>query len=228
MRITIFGFLLLAVLWSCSDKSEVASKHPLANYFYPYDTVAKVYLYRDVAHGLEEEFHRIYGLNDSYGHHIVVERYASDGRVLEAMNYNVDSLDVADHMVVDRFKKKEKAILYKTPIFPWKVGEKTWFASKFHGVTDSTLILKEIKRKALNLKKITVLEEQKNALVCQDEISMTVLNPFTKKEQSYTAKAKYFFADGIGLCEWYNRDKSVHFRLEKILTQKEWLKIIAR
>jgi hypothetical protein len=27
---------------------------------------------------------------------------------------------------------------------------------------------------------------------------------------------------------WHNRNKSIHFRLERILTQKEWIQIIAR
>jgi hypothetical protein len=27
---------------------------------------------------------------------------------------------------------------------------------------------------------------------------------------------------------WHNRNKTIHFRLERILTQKEWIQIIAR
>jgi hypothetical protein len=36
------------------------------------------------------------------------------------------------------------------------------------------------------------------------------------------------FAEGLGLVEWHSKDKKAHFRLEKILSQEEWIKIIAR
>ncbi|MEN9941671.1 MAG: hypothetical protein RL286_1169, partial [Bacteroidota bacterium] len=36
------------------------------------------------------------------------------------------------------------------------------------------------------------------------------------------------FAQNIGLVEWYSSDKAVHYRLEKILSQEEWVKIITR
>ena len=35
-----------------------------ADYFYPYDTIPKIYVYRDVVGGLNEQFHRVYGVKD--------------------------------------------------------------------------------------------------------------------------------------------------------------------
>ena len=71
-------------------------------------------------------------------------------------------------------------------------------------------------------------EEKADALVFEDLVRQTVLNPFTKKEQAYQAKQISYFAKGFGLVEWHSLSKKTHFRLEQILSQKEWVQIIAR
>jgi hypothetical protein len=212
MKLIVVFFSSLLALSSCkSTDDKFKTVNPNSEYFYLIDTIPKVYLYRDIAHGLEEEFHRIYSISDMAGEHIVVERYASDGRILDAINYNVDSLTVFDQMVVDRFKKKE-----------------SWYAEKFNGVNDSTLILREVKRNFKKRKTITIMDEfESESLVFDDFVRQTVLNPFTKKEQSFDAKQVSYFAKGYGLVEWHSLNKKVHFRLERILTQEEFVKIIA-
>ncbi len=222
------SFLVVILLLSCGSNEQIKSTHPLANYFYPYSNSPQIYLYRDVANGLEEEFHRVYSLKDQEGQHIIVERYASDGRILEALNYNVDSLDVQDHMVVNFKQEKTKAKLYKTKLFPLNKEEQTWFATKFQGINDSTLFLKELKRNLVRqdvLKEI--MEEESSCLEFHDIIRQTLLNPFTKKENMIEAEQISYFAEGIGLVEWHSLNKKVHFRLEQILNQDEWLKIIS-
>lgn len=222
------SFLVVILLLSCGSNEQIKSTHPLANYFYPYSESPQIYLYRDIANGLEEEFHRVYSLKDQEGQHIIVERYASDGRILEALNYNVDSLDVQDHMVVNFKQEKTKAKLYKTKLFPLNKEEQTWFATKFQGINDSTLFLKELKRNLVRqdvLKEI--MEEDLSCLEFHDIIRQTLLNPFTKKENMIEAEQISYFAEGIGLVEWHSLNKKVHFRLEQILNQDEWLKIIS-
>ena len=98
------------------------SANPNMEYFYPWDTVPKIYLYRDVANGLDEQFHRVFSITDSQGEHIVVEIYTSDGRIIEALNYNIDSLDLIDHMVVNRNGEKTK-----TELFKHKISGKNFF-----------------------------------------------------------------------------------------------------
>jgi hypothetical protein len=205
------------------------STHPYYAYFYPYDTIPKIYLFRDVAHGMDEQYHRIYGLKDSYGEHIVVEIYAADGRIIEALNYNLDSLDVMDHMVVDRNQKKTKADVFSNRLIPESKGKEAYFASRCPGFLDSTLILKEVKRKVINGEiKISVLDESIQAVRMDDQIKLTNFNPFTKKENSIEGKAVNYFAKGYGLVEWYTPNKKVHYRLEKVMEQQEWIKIISR
>ena len=227
VAVVTIGFVVKSQL--TSNTFTYSSINPNAAFFYPLDTVPKIYLYRDVANGLEEEFHRIYTVEDAAGPHLIVEIYASDGRLQEAINYNIDSLVVQDHMVVNRLQQKEKALLYKNQLFPFDLQKETWFATKFSGVTDSTVILNEVFRK---LKKRGVASFLKNqqakALFFTDKIRRTALNPFTRTEKEGVGEQTSVFAEGYGLVAWYNRNKSLHFRLERILSQKEWVKIITR
>jgi hypothetical protein len=211
------------------DTFAYTSKNPNAAFFYPLDTVPKIYQYRDISNGLDEEFHRIYTVEDALGPHLIVEVYAGDGRLREAINYNIDSLVVQDHMVVNREQSKEKALLYKNQFFPFDLQKETWFASKFSGVMDSTVILHEVFRK-LQTERTTSFLTKKSAksLIFKDKIRRTVLNPFTRTEKEVTGMQYSIFAEGYGLVAWHNLNKSIHFRLERILSQKEWIQIIAR
>lgn len=200
-----------------------------APYFYPLDTVPKIYHYRNVANGLEEEFHRLYTVEDALGPHLIVEVYAADGRLREAINYNIDSLVVQDHMVVNRLQSKEKAFVYHNQLFPFELKNETWFATKFSGVVDSTVILHEVFRKFLSKKTTKVYGKTKaEALFFEDKIRRTVLNPFTRTEKEVTGQQTSIFAKGYGLVAWHNRSFTIHYRLERTLSQKEWVKMISR
>lgn len=226
----LFFFLSLSlVLFACGEDATFESANPYAKYFYPYDTIPKIYLYRDIANGLDEQFHRIYTIKDSEGDHIVVETYSADGRIIEAMNYNTDSLDVMDHMVVDRNAFKTKTELFKYKIMPMNDSEETWFASRFPGFLDSTLILKELKRKVVEeVADHDVMGEKVLTLITSDHIRLSNFNPFTEKEFVQEGDALSYFAKGYGLVEWHSKSKKVHYKLEKIMTQEEWMKIISR
>jgi hypothetical protein len=205
-------------LTACSNSNDFVSKNPNATFFYPLDTIPRIYLYRDVSSGLEEEFHRIYALKDKAGAHLIVEVYASDGRIREAYNYNIDSLNLQDYMVVDVNQEKEKTLLYKNVLYPMDLKQKSWFAAKFRGVVDSTVMLSEVKRQF----------KEAETVVFSDDLRLTVLNPFTRKEQSKSVTRISYFSEGFGLVEWHSLNKKVHFRLEQVLTQQEWIKMIAR
>lgn len=229
MKIVLIFLALLAVIFSCSTDNALNSKNQYSTYFYELDSVPKIYLYRDVANGLDEQFQRIYSVSDSEGDHIIVETYSADGRILEALNYNTDSLDIMDHMVVNRSFEKTKAEVFKNKLIPMNDTEEVWFATRFQGFLDSTLILKEVKRKVSG-KEIQheVLGKKVPTIVMKDNIRMTNFNPFTKKEVVLEGKSVNYFSKGYGLVEWHTPDKKVHYRLEKVLTQQEWLKIITR
>jgi hypothetical protein len=227
-------YLILLFVASCGLNSKkdttLKSVHPYINYFYPYDSVPRIYCYRNIANGLDEEFHRIYGIKDTKGHHIVVEKYASTGRIIEAFNYNYDSLTVIDHMVVNRKNLKTQAVLVKTKLFPFSNKEQTWFASKYAGHLDSTLIFDELKRKVQkeNVNYMVMDEEKRKSIYFSDFRSLTLMNIFTKKETNISTESISIFAEGFGLVEFYSKNKIAHFKLEKVLTQKEWKEFLHR
>ena len=226
MRI-ILGFLLLLTAIGCSSKKSV---NELEEYFYPIDAPAKFYVYRDVANGYDEQIHRIYSIEDSKGNHLVVEVYAGDGRIIEAYNYNVDSLDLIDHMVVNAEGKKQQAELLKHTYFPANKTDQTYFASRFPGFYDSTFILREVKRKSTTngFKEVEVLGEQEDGVVFQDYIRQSLFNPFTHKENVVEGKALAYYAKGFGLVEWHDLKKKVHFKLEQVLSEKEGIKLLGK
>jgi hypothetical protein len=205
------------------------SVYALKDYFYPVPNNPIVYVYRDMIGGLDEQFHRIYSVSDHAGKHIVIERYASDGRILEALNFNVDSLDVQDHMVVNRNQKKTKAILYKTSFFPLNSKSSTWFASKFEGVRDSTLILQELRRtvSGFDVNRV-IMGNETPCLSLLDKTQYTEINPFSKTQKTFTELSTSYYQKGFGLVEWVGKKNKVHFKLERIMTQNEWVRIIRR
>ena len=227
LRLLFLG-LTPILFFGCTSKPDFKSINPNVAYFYPINSEPQVYMYRNIANGLEEEFHRIYTITDQEGEHLIVERFSSDFKILEALNYSIDSLNIIDHMVVNRFQQKEKAFVYKSEVFPMDLNEEIWFATKFSGLTDSTVILYEKKRKFLEKKSKIILEKNTKMLVFSDKIIQTVLNPYTRKESANQAEMLSLFAEGLGLVEWFSKDKKLHFRLEKILSQEEWVKIIRR
>ena len=217
-------------LISCSEDNPETnvSSNIFGSYFYPYDTIPKVYVYRDIANGLEEEFHRVFSINDSEGKHIVVEVYKEDGRIVEALNYNLDSLDIIDHMVVDRRQEKRKAELFKNRLIPESKSSTASFASRFDGFKDSTLILKEVDRIYKSTKKLDVLGKKVSVTVFNDYVRMTLFNPFTREENEGKWEMANYFAEGYGLVEWHNQNKSVHYRLEKIISQDEFVNLMSK
>jgi hypothetical protein len=227
----LFIVLAFGCLLSCTDdKNKVVSQNELIEYFYPYDSIPKIYCYRDVSNGINEKFHRVYGIEDSKGKHIVVEYFSEDGRILEAYNYLVDSLRIYEHMVVNRDGVKITAQVKKNALYPMNMKENTWFASKFPGFQDSTLILAEVLRgvKSSKPQKIQIMGKKEEALVMQDTIRWTQFNPFTRNESELIGLANTYFAKGIGLVRMHDQQSKSDYVLEKILSQKEWVDIMNR
>ncbi|MFK7787635.1 MAG: hypothetical protein AB8B56_21110 [Crocinitomicaceae bacterium] len=228
--------LALVGLVSCEGTTETeessveevsASNNMFAEFFYRFDTVPQIYIYRDIVNGIDEEFHRVFGINDSEGKHIVVETYKSDGRITEALNYNLDSLDIMDHMVVDRKQINRKAELLENRLIPNDKESTASFTTRFSGISDSTMFLKEVDRLYNSTTEIDVLGKKTSTTIFDDHIRMTLFNPFTKEENAAQWEFVNYFAKGYGLVEWHTPDKSFHFRLEKIISQDEFVNLMS-
>ena len=227
MKKVVFLFFLLTGLFACNKKQSISE---LEKYFYPIDEETTFYVYRDVVNGLNEQIHRIYTIEDSKGKHLVVEVYTGDGRIIEAYNYNVDSLDLMDHMVVNAAGKKQQAELLKNTYFPTNKTQETYFASRFPGIYDSTFILREVKRKVMKngITDVEVMNETKEGVKFRDNIRQSLFNPFTHKENVVEGEAVTYYAKGFGLTEWHDKNKKIHFKLEQILDEKEGLQLMTK
>ncbi len=223
--------LITLIATSCGeDVADVAggvtSENEFFEYFYPYDTVAKVYQYRNISNGLEEQFHRVFGINDSQGQHIVVEVYTDDWRLLEAINYNVDSLNVIDHMVVDKDQENNQAMLSANQLIPMDRKNSSEFASNFPGIMDSTFFLQYIKRSFDSEMELDVMGSPTKAVKFNEEVVLKLYNPFNQTEDAREGSGVRYFAKGFGLTEWHDTQKLAHYRLEKILSQNEFVNLM--
>ena len=224
MKIVCF-FLLAIMMFSCAEKNS--NKSAYADYFYPYDTIPKIYVYRDVVGGLNEQFHRVYGVKDEAGKHIIVELYSSDFRLTEALNYNYPSLELQDHMVTNGKKQKSKADLIKSKAFPLGDHDTSEFLSRLPSHIDSTKII-QLKKRVLKNKKEAILYLNKKipAISFYDTINLAVVNSKDKQLNKLYGAQLVYFAKDIGKVEWHSMDKKAHYKLEKIMNQKDWINII--
>jgi 50S ribosomal subunit-associated GTPase HflX len=89
-----------------------------------------------------------------------------------------------------------------------------------------------MERVAMFVKKVKVTldleEEKRKAIVFEDFRRLTMINIFTKKEKSISTTGESIFAEGFGLIEFYSKNKVAHFKLEKVISQKEWIQFISR
>jgi hypothetical protein len=236
LLVFIIGCLFL--LNSCNSNESTyvppTSVHPFANYFYPYDSVARIYCYRDVKQGLDEEFHRIFGIKDSKGYHIVVEKYVyyqGDYKMFEAINYNYDSLYVQEYIVVDSLDRTITATIKDNKLFPWKKTEQATFMTGFPSSQKSIDEIKSIKTNInqTNIDHLVLGKEKRKSMILDEAVVETFYNIYDKKPiTTLSRKGQSIFCEGFGLVEFYSKNKIVHYKLEKVLTQKEWKEFLHR
>jgi len=150
-------------------------------------------------------------------------------RIIEAYNYNEDSLNLVDHMVVDRDGKKRQSELFKNTLFPMDMKDETYFVSRFPGVMDSTLILEERQRKVREVKpkqEITVMGKKQQALVIEDNYRTTIFNPITRQESELNGRNYAYYVEGIGLVRWHDMNNKSDFVLQEIISEKQWIALI--
>jgi hypothetical protein len=89
--------------------------------------------------------------------------------------------------------------------------------------------LQEIKRSILKSgMEREVLGDNTRCIVLLDSTRYSLINPFLKSEKSLTEISHSYFAEGMGLVEWKGSKNKVHFKLEQIMSQEDWLKIMGK
>ncbi|MCH2223530.1 MAG: hypothetical protein MK066_02080 [Crocinitomicaceae bacterium] len=210
-------------------KETPTSENAFYPYFYQYDTIPKIYVYRDLVDGLTEQFHRVFGIKDSQGEHIVVEIYDENRNLLEATNYALDSLNVLDQMMIDFQTGEKKATsIGENDLIPMVREDISKFTSIFQGPQDSTLFMQEIERSFAIEADIEIMDKAIKTIVLDEKMSLTLMNPFTKEEGTRIFETKRYFAKDLGLVEWHSLSKSQHYRLEKIMSQTDFVNIMSK
>ena len=141
---------LITFLFSCSE-NKVQIQQRIKKYLMSlsstlYDTIPKIYQYREVVNGMFEQFHRVYGVRRGDGKHILVEHFTQDGRLTETYDYIVDSMLVYDHMVVGVKGDIRSASLAKNKMFPLD-DQEVQFKSIFPGISEGFVLEYERIRK---------------------------------------------------------------------------------
>lgn len=224
----VFSFLIL-VLISCNRTEEAKvkmSKNEFYSFFYPYDTIPKVYVYRDKVNGMEEIFHRVFSTSVPEGNYTVVETYSPDGRLIEITSYQLDSLRVSDHLVVKSEEEKSKTKLTRHNYFPMASAD-TGFLTQIIPINDSLLLYKETVRTLEKELSTEVLEKQRKTAVFSDDIKITMLIPNDNQPKTALNQASYYFSEGIGLSRFHTEKKEVDYQLLKIISQEEFVAIMS-
>lgn len=227
-RILLILSVLATIFVSCNsnEKESKVSQNEFYEFFYPFDTIPKVYVYRDKIHGMEETFHRIYSVNDSQGKFTVVETYSTDGRILEALTFDIDSLNVYDHMVVKSEKERIKSYLPKNDFFPMNEKDAGNLIQVIP-INDTLAVSREIIRNYSDRLSMNVLGEDRNSVLFSDYILMKSVEKNKTENRSLSSGASYYFSEGIGLSRWHTDKKEVDFVLQKIISQKEFIQLMS-
>jgi hypothetical protein len=225
------GFLTALILISCSEKknNKIQSSNPIVanqSFFYPYDTVPKIYQYRELKNGMYEQFHRVYGISRANGKHILVETFTQDGRHTETYDFLLESLLVHEHLVVGAMGDINRAFINGNQLFPLDSNE-IQFNSQFAGISDAYVIGYDSRRKFNTITKRNILSKNIDCMKLNETIMVTNIDVKLKLKNESSNDIVRYYGKSIGLVEWHDVNDNQHYILEDIMTQNEWLKIIS-
>jgi hypothetical protein len=232
--LTVFSFLFFACSQSETDtsdvnRSELISKKDgmfnVKDYFFPSDSIDPyIYVYADENKPLDEKIFRIYTLKTADKHQLVVEKFNASFRITEGFTYDLDDfLNVIDHMVVDRDALKRKAHLTSSALFLSDTTTKAVFVSDFPAhVEPYTAIYKSTKMYKSRIDDYEVLERKTEAIEVNNEIVLSFVDTESKDGEAKGVNVTEVYAEGLGLTEWYTENKSIHYKLKRILTNDWW------
>lgn len=233
MRTFLHILLILPVLsciTSCNQKEQSATdeddgQREYSDYFFPSDSLEPyIYVYADENKPVDEKFYRVYKLNTPEKEHVVVERYNASFRITEGYTYDLkDELKIVDHMIVDANGKKRKANVTEPNLYPSNEDGQSLFISDFPAHIDSMIGVYKSNKKVVNEgMDYGILGHSTEAIKIKDEVTLSFVNPFTEKGSSNKVEILRIYAKGLGLTEWYTKDKKIHFKLKRILSNAWW------
>lgn len=208
--------------WGDAEINNGADK--TTDYFFPTDSLEPyIYVYADINRPVDEKFYRVYTLQTANKHHLIVERFNASFRITEGYTYDIDDdFKVVDHMVTDAQGKKRKASLTEVNMFPTSFDEEARFTSDFPAHIDSLMGVYKSTKEIVDSMDYELLGKSTKAILVEDEVTLSFVNPETRKGSANSVEINRVYAKGFGLTEWYTKDKKVHYKLKRVLTDKWW------
>ena len=225
LNIFLLAMLTISTI-SCSNEGaeKNESDSDLTEYFFPSDSVKPyVYVYAEENNPIDEKIYRIYHLSTPDKEHLIVERYKPNFRITEGYTHDLAAdLNVVDHMVVDAQGMKRKAHITENSWFPTTDDDVSVFISDFPAHLDSLICVYKSKKSHVNSMDYKILGEETKAIEISDETTYSFVDPDSQKGSSNTIEIIRIYAKGFGLTEWYTKDKRIHYKLKRILSNEWW------
>lgn len=229
-------FLLIIIsfsLFGCTDNKEKQKNDSadldieldLLDYFYPLNEEEPyIYAYFDESAPLDERFHRLINIYDSDGQTFVVERYNANLRISEGFTLDPNSLEVMDHMMVDKNLKKRKSNVTSNQYYPLEMNKTARFVSDYPSHLDSVTAIYDSRRTIIKKDiPLDIMDSTYQTILLRDTVNVHMVNRFTKESSTQTAVIDNYYAKGVGLVKFGDVDGAVNYKLKRIISDSWWM-----
>lgn len=230
MKYLVFVLIILS-FYGCSESSDVEEsiqKDPAINvldYFYPLnEDEPYVYAYLDEQAPLDERFHRMINFYDSDGRSFVIERYNAALRISEGFTLDPNSLEILDHMMVDKNLKKRKSNVTSNQYYPLEMNETARFVSDYPSHLDSVTAIYDSRRTIIKKDvPVEIMDSTYQTILLRDTVHVHMVNRFTKESSTQTAVIDNYYAKGLGLVKFGDVDGAINYKLKRIISDSWWM-----
>lgn len=227
VRLIFISLLLLG----CTENPEIITSNEVAadfnsmDYFFPLaEDEPYIYAYFDKNAPLDERFYRLINFYDAEGRTFVIERYNASLRISEGFTLDPNSLEVLDHMMVDKNLQKRKSNVSASQYFPLKMHETVRFVSDYPSHIDSVTAIYDSRRTIIeNDIPIKIMDSTYQAILLRDTVHVHIANYFTKESVTQTAIIDNYYAKGLGLVKFGDVEGNVNYELKRIISDRWWM-----
>lgn len=224
-------FIIVLFLFGCSENSKDNSSNKekselnLMDYFYPMnENEPYIYGYLDEKNPVAERFHRMINFREADSRSFVIERYNASLRIFEGFTLDPDSLNVLDHMMVDKNRQKRKSNVSATEYFPLEMNKTVRFVSDYPSHLDSITTVYDSRRTIIDKDvTVSVMDTTYEAILLRDTVYVHLVNRFTKESGTQSAVIDNYYAKGMGLVKFGDVDGKATYELKRIIPDSWWM-----
>lgn len=228
-----FVLILISIsLLGCNDNTEtngseeVDTELNLMDYFYPLnEDEPYIYAYFDEKAPLDERFHRMINFYEADSRTFVIERYNASLRISEGFTLDPNSLEILDHMMVDKNLKKRKSNITANQYFPLEMHKTVRFVSDYPSHLDSVTAVYDSRRTIIEKDiPVEVMDTTYQTILLRDTVNVHMVNRYTKESGTQTAVIDNYYAKGVGLVKFGDVDGKINYTLKSIISDSWWMK----